>query len=80
MKLIPILNINVKFISMKCQFVPEESTIMFHFSFFFFCGQHLYLWLLILLRRLKFTCNMQSKMEGQGFQEIYFLKSLLQIQ
>ena len=71
MKLIPIFNISVKFISMKCQFVPGENTIMFHFYFFFLCGQHVYLWLLILLRWLKFTGNMQSKLEGQGLQEMF---------
>jgi len=42
MKLMPILHINVKFISMKFQFVPEERTIVFHFYFFFFCGQNVY--------------------------------------
>lgn len=74
MKAIPILNIHVKFISMKTSLFPEEGTIMFHFYFLFLGGQHVYLCLW-----LKFTCNMQSKMEGQGFQEICFLQSLLQI-
>jgi len=76
MKLIPILNINVKFISMKCEFFPRGKDNYVPFL----CGQHVYLWLLILLRWLELTCNMQSKLEGQGFQEICFLQSLLQIQ
>jgi len=41
MKLIPILNINVKFISLKCQFVPEESTMIFIYLFIFLVNMYI---------------------------------------
>jgi hypothetical protein len=72
MKSIPVLNImsnllqrNVSLFQRKVQF----CSILFFIFLWSTC-----IFIVILLTWIKFTCNMQSKLEGQGFQEICFLQ------